>query len=193
MTEIKINICDGAAIKRVLDDAVVSYLVNQQQFAEQLTVSNSKLALSVASCLLAAIAQFYPAPFPDNYYVLLVCCSLYFVCSGLLQLIAMFVEQDVILFGWTPGTRPQPVQVRSRLPRYESQYTLTLTAGAWSLSAATATVLGRQPTAAPAAGPTASLCRSVGAFFDASGVFVEHRLHAELDRLITQFSTAKLD
>jgi len=179
--EIKVNICDGAAIKRVLDDAVVSYLVQDKNFTERLTISNWKLALSFASCLLALIAQFYPAPFPDNFYVLLVCCSFYFACSGILQYIAVFLEQDFIFFGETPGRGAHQVQVRSKLPRFESDYVLTMSV------AASSSTLG-----AKLNGPVATVSTSwsVGAFFDSTGVFVEHLLRAELDAVLTRVAAS---
>jgi len=170
MDPIKINICDGAAIKRVLDDAVVRFVVVQKSYTEDLWLSNVKLALSFVSCLLALVAQFFPAPFPDNYYVLVVCCSLYFLCSGILQFIAMTFEQNIILQATSSETHGlrSSIQIRSKLPRYESDYTLSIG------------VRGTDQ-------HRVSFTKSVGAFFDSTGVFVENRFRAELDRALSQF------
>lgn len=98
LIEIKVNKDDGAAIKRVLDDSVVNYLTQEKHFAENTKISNWKLLLGVISIALAITAQFYPAPFPENYNILVVCCSAYFVCSSILQYITSYKEKDYILF-----------------------------------------------------------------------------------------------
>jgi len=77
-------------MKRILDDCAANFLTgasNQPQSAEgpqwqpyeeDHQLSNIRLVLSVLSVLLALLAQFYPATYPDNYWVLVFCSSCYF-------------------------------------------------------------------------------------------------------------------
>eukprot|EP01050_Picozoa_sp_SAG11_P032456 SAG11_NODE_10564_length_821_cov_0.922438_1_plen_54_part_00 len=53
------------------------------------------MVLGFISCLCAAVAQFWPAEYPDNQTVLLVCCGVYYGCGTILQFITTFREN-----GW---------------------------------------------------------------------------------------------
>jgi len=80
--------------------------------------------LGFISVALALTAQFYPAPFPDNYYILIVCCSTYFVCSSILQYIATFKEKDFVLSAFIDAQNQ--IHIKSTLPRYDYTYTITM-------------------------------------------------------------------
>lgn len=51
------------------------YLTDELNIKRDLSVSNLKLGLGVLCCSFALFAQFFPRKFPDNYWVLLICCS----------------------------------------------------------------------------------------------------------------------
>jgi hypothetical protein len=81
-----VNKYDGVQIKHMLDDAVgavskkncTSASDNIQYFDkkghdEDNRVSDLRLGLGLACCFFAGLAQFYPAPYPDNKIILAIC------------------------------------------------------------------------------------------------------------------------
>lgn len=70
------NVNDPYSVKRQLDDAVTEIVLGKG-LKEDHALSNAKLALGVLTCLIAALAQFYPKKFPDNKPLLLACIALY--------------------------------------------------------------------------------------------------------------------
>ncbi len=59
-------------------------------------MENIKLILMFISCIAALVAQFYPIPFPQNRWLLFICCSTYFILSSVLQFIISFVDCDTV-------------------------------------------------------------------------------------------------
>lgn len=84
-------------VKQVLDDATIEAL-SQAGYSINYTWENFKLFLMFLSCVFAMIAQFYPMPFPDSRLLLAVCCGFYFIISGILQFIVVFIDKDTIVF-----------------------------------------------------------------------------------------------
>lgn len=103
---VKTNKQDGNAIKRALDDSLIKFITEDQALREDATLATWVLVISFVSVVLALTAQFYPAPFPQNWHVLAICCPSYFVLSGILQFIQTFVEKDFILL-----TYPEHVSI----------------------------------------------------------------------------------
>lgn len=50
----------------------VQFLVDQD-YVEDHSLSNFRLAVGFIACLFGCLGQFYPLPFPDNKYLLAVC------------------------------------------------------------------------------------------------------------------------
>ena len=91
-----INKHDTVQVKHLLDDAVSvvrdacahhGALISSQFFdkkghEEDHSVTDIRLALGLACCFFAGLAQFYPAPFPDNKIILAICVVSYlFRCA----------------------------------------------------------------------------------------------------------------
>jgi len=125
--EIKINKDDSNALKRTLDDAVIRYFTLEKGFKEDFSLSNMKITLGIISVILGLTAQFYPYPFPENWYVLIVCCSTYFVCSSILQYFATFKEKEYVAI--VTDDKNERIHVTSSLPRYDYNYVLSLSNG----------------------------------------------------------------
>jgi hypothetical protein len=52
-------------------------------------MTDVKIALSVVACAFALVAQFYPAKFPDNKLVIIVCAAVYALPPSLCSLNAV--------------------------------------------------------------------------------------------------------
>jgi len=125
--EIKINKEDSNALKRTLDDAVIRYFTIEKGFKEDFSLSNTKITLGIISVILGLTAQFYPYPFPENWYVLIVCCSTYFVCSSILQYFATFEDKEYVAI--VTDENNEVIRITSSLPRYDYNYVLSISSG----------------------------------------------------------------
>jgi signal peptidase complex subunit 2 len=71
----KIDKYDAVLVKATLGDAISAYLSEKKGFKQNFRLANLKLAVGVVCCLCAVVAQFYPKPFPANYWVLVACAA----------------------------------------------------------------------------------------------------------------------
>jgi hypothetical protein len=134
---------------------------------EDMTYGNAKLALMATACAAALAAQFWPLPFPDNIPLLGAAVVVYFGISGVLQFMTSFLDGDVVYKGRLVaggggggGGGGRPLLLHSTLARGEDGYTVV------------ADVDG--------VARAATLTRSVGAYFTASGELSEDALAADL-------------
>eukprot|EP01119_Soliformovum_irregulare_P003196 TRINITY_DN13533_c0_g1_i1.p1 TRINITY_DN13533_c0_g1~~TRINITY_DN13533_c0_g1_i1.p1 ORF type:complete len:198 (-),score=55.61 TRINITY_DN13533_c0_g1_i1:4-564(-) len=169
----KINLCDPGAIKRVLDDAITKYFMEELCLGEETSLSNIKLILGFISVSLALTAQFYPAPFPENYYVLLICCPIYFVLSGILQYIATYKEKEYILFTMPTGPGKKGIKVRASLPKYSYDFTVGITPIDGNESQET------------------KMTKSIGVWFDEEGKFYNEIFSQDLSKLFEEYDNKK--
>jgi signal peptidase complex subunit 2 len=113
--------------KRYLDDQVVRsfedlFAGDAAPFVEDLSWSNVKMGIMTAASASALLAQFYPLPFPANWWLLGGCVVVYFALSGVLQLIVTFVDKDVVYTSKPPGVGAR-ARIRTALPRGSQVYT----------------------------------------------------------------------
>ncbi|CAM9233949.1 unnamed protein product [Phaeothamnion confervicola] len=151
----KVETGDNLKVKQAMDEAVIRAALDCG-YEEDHFWSNFKLILMAAGCAFALCAQFYPMPFPQSRPLLAGCCVSYFVCSGLLQLVMSFFEQDTIMF--TKATRGQGkgLRLRTSFPRFQDIFTVIIIEQDKSPGALTTT-----------------LEVGVGSFFDQDGYFDE--------------------
>lgn len=127
----KVNIGDSATIKRMLDDAVIKVLLDQTEeglgYVEDTALSNLKLVVGFAGVGASLVSHIYPAPFPKNWLVLLLCCAWYFLMSGILQLILSFCELESILLVNGKNGEKSGLNFSSHMPRFQEMYTLAIT------------------------------------------------------------------
>lgn len=143
----------------------------------------------LASCIFAMIAQFAPLPFPESRPVLGVCGSLYFILSGILQIVTTYVDQDAILWTTADGGvqykgKKTAVCVRSNFPRFSEFYTV-------SLEFVLKDEKGK--TIATTTSPRTSQTWSVGKFFDKEGYFYEAGIMEETKAVLQAFQAGKYD
>jgi signal peptidase complex subunit 2 len=128
--------------------------------------------LGLLTCATALLAQFYPVPFPRNYWLLVACVLSYFTLNTLLQAFCYYVERDTILL--TKGKEGAPrtgrgLKLSSSLPRYSDQYTLSL-----------------QARGASADSKPHELSKSVAAWIYEDGELDQSGFGAEVLRLLSQ-------
>ena len=87
---------DTLKVKQVLDDSVL-VLLNEMRYECDHNSENWKLFLMTLACCFGLLAQFYPAPWPNNRMGVGVCVGAYFFISGLLQFIITFVDGELII------------------------------------------------------------------------------------------------
>mmetsp|Transcript_16357 Transcript_16357/g.22872 ORF Transcript_16357/g.22872 Transcript_16357/m.22872 type:complete len:207 (+) Transcript_16357:110-730(+) len=164
----KANIFDPSAIKAVLDLATVQAL--RKTYEEDHTHSNLKLAIGFLACLVGIAAYVYPISFPDNKQFLKWCVILYFAFSSLIQAISTVFFRDVIFVTQAKSFPSEKdhfyIRVISKLPRYETKYSLTFTA-----------ILNDKPH-----GFERSF--DIQKYFDAEGYFYEKRYGSEVENFV---------
>jgi signal peptidase complex subunit 2 len=177
---LQVDLGDMVKLKQILDESVASAILEQME--EDYRLDNMKLAIMVSACIFAVVAQFAPIPFPESRPLLGICCCIYFILSGVLQLITTFIDKDSILL-----TKPlakndknrdmekHGVRVRSQLPRFSEWYTVILE------------FQGRENS------PLAEQKWSVGQFFDKEGMFDEIGLMKEVQSLYHRMAQGKYD
>ena len=198
---LQLDLGDMIKMKQVLDESVAGALLENQHLPEDYIWDNWKLAIMFMACCFAMMAQFTPIPFPESRPVLGICGSLYFVLSGVLQLMATLVDRDAILW-----TRPVVVveddatdkkkfknkdlmkyglKVRSDMPRFSEYYTVIIE---FQIPK------GETKSGDPAKPPRCVQQKwSVGQFFDKEGYFDEVGLTMEIDKLFERFDQGKYD
>lgn len=179
---LQVDLGDMVKLKQILDESVAASIL--EKLDEDYRLDNFKLAIMVAACAFAVVAQFAPVPFPDSRPLLGVCCCCYFIFSGILQLITTFIDMDSILLtkpdksGKTVKNKDlqtNGVRVRSQFPRFSEWYTVILE------------FQGREDS------PLVEQRWSVGQFFDKEGYFDEIGLQKEVEALYHRLEQGKYD
>jgi signal peptidase complex subunit 2 len=203
---LQVDTGDIVKVKQVLDEAVAGTFLEDNflgitQGNNTITASKSKciglsedhkwnnikLVLMAVACAFAMLAQFSPVPFPENRPILGICCTIYFILSGILQLITTFYDQDCILITkpmkkeQTSDTAKNPnlvkygLRVRTNMPRFSEYYTVIIEFQGLENS------------------PFVKKTWSVGKFFDVEGMFDEFGLEDEVEQLFRRFEAGKFD
>jgi signal peptidase complex subunit 2 len=159
------NKFDNSALKQALDDAATKYLTEDLDYVEDHSIINWKIILGSIGCILALIAQFYPAPFPDNKIVLIICASGYFICSSILQYIVSFMQKDSFLIASLPKDSKVLV-ASSHMAKYSPDYTLTLKFKGSDRSE--------------------QITKPVTAWFDEDGVLVQKNIEKDVQSVLNQ-------
>ena len=177
---LQVDLGDMVKLKQILDEAVASRIL--EKLEEDYRLDNFKLGIMISACGFAMVAQFAPIPFPDSRPVLGLCCCVYFVLSGILQLITTFIDKDSILLtkplgknDKNPDMEKYGVRVRSQMPRFSEWYTVILE------------FQNREDT------PLVEQRWSVGQFFDKEGMFDEVGLTKEIDALYERLENGNYD
>ena len=178
MELLQVDLGDMVKLKQVLDEAVASVVL--EKLDEDYRWDNFKLSIMALACVFAMVAQFAPIPFPESRPLLGVCGCAYFLLSGVLQLIATFIDKDCILLTkpWNEGNgktknemlKKYGVRVRSNLPRFSEWYSVIL-----------------EFKMDEGKSPYTEQKWSVGKFFDKEGFFDEFGLMKEVDKLFERF------
>lgn len=170
-------------------------------YEEDTALSNVKLIVGFGGVGASLLSQVYPATFPKNWWVLLVCCAVYFACSGILQLLLSFCELESILLtrgkpDSTSGKRGAGLNVSSSFPRFQEVYTLGITPlPSGSLGLAWAPKFKPLPRAADEAPPPCEAGHgqrdwSVALFFDDEGAFQEESFSNAVRDFLKEYAAA---
>lgn len=154
---------DAGQVKSVLDETAKQVILQHFKYDESNLLVDIRLilcALPVASAFFALIYDFLH-PFPESAYVLKICVYAYIVLIIILTLYSNFLESNTILIAYRRGRNKTKVKLLSKMKRFDDQYTLILE------------------------GPKNkhSWTKSVGNFFDESGIFIQTRFEQEVVRL----------
>lgn len=169
-----INLNDPYSVKRHLDDVAIETILGRG-YGEDVTISNIKLAIGVAACATALLAQFYPKKFPENQPLLVSCIVIYMLLNVVLQYVAYFKEKNHILLTHPlSGTFTQTgLAVSSTLPRYSDMYTFTIASS--------------DPKSI-AARPAVHFTKSVTQWFASDGVLAEDIFVEDVENLLDLYA-----
>ena len=193
---LQVDVGDVIKLKQVLDETVAAALLDPDgpALAEDQRSDNIKLVIMLLACSFAFVAQFAPLPFPESRPVLGLCCTAYFILSGILQLVTTFYDQDSIMATNPVEKAKYPaknsdvekcgIRVRTQLPRFSEYYTVILEFQRYDGGKG-------KGGAAAAPGPYVSKTWSVGNFFDVDGFFAEDLLMDEVEKVYDTFCQGK--
>jgi len=198
---LQVDVGDVIKLKQILDETVANTFLIENTLEghdprakniglkEDHKLNNIKLILMFVACVFAMVAQFSPLPFPESRPVLGFCCAVYFMLSGVLQLITTFLDKDCILItkvmeeGFTakenlkknPDLGKYGLRVRTIFPKFSEFYTVRIEFQDLENS------------------PFAKGTWSVGQFFDKEGMFDEYGLQYEVESVFRRFESGKFD
>ena len=122
----RIETGDSIKVKQVLDESIVQTLT-WLKYEPDYSWENIKLLLMFISCIFAVIAQFYPIPFPDSRPLLGVCCVGYFVLSGVLQFIELYMDEGLVMtVAPTEKSGNMKLRIESKFPRFQEWFTISI-------------------------------------------------------------------
>ncbi|KAJ3161698.1 Signal peptidase complex subunit 2 [Geranomyces michiganensis] len=189
-----VNNSSDSELKHALDDALKKVLVEDFNFVENHTHTDTRLFLGYTSVLFAAVASAYSyvVPFPDCKLVLTVCVTAYFILNAAMVGYTTFVEGNVIFRGVRKdvlGLDPdQYLTVRTTHEQFSSDVQIefsfsddtrksaatTSAAGKKAASAAARAKKGAAVATVGSRSGVVTLVKSFGAYYDVDG-----RLSAE--------------
>lgn len=181
---IKTALGDPVAVKHALDEQTAAYFLDELGYADDVTLSNVKLAIGAAAILVAAFAQFYPVPFPASASVLQWCVGVYWVLHAVVQCMHWVTDADCVLItkpkmhGVGASRRREPaLAIRTDMKRYDTEYRVA--------------VQQRTPARGKRACAKAEAKLQCTDFFDANGVFLTAPFVAAMQQLMADFESAQ--
>ena len=139
---------------------------------EDNSLNNITLLLGILCCTAAAVAHFYPIPFPDNRSFLLGCVIAYIVFNSILQYLLSYVQQNRIL-KTQKNDKGEIFEVSTSLVKYSPEFTITL-------------VITTEPKKSSPVVKRIEKTFSVCEFFEEDGTFVRQNLNRSLETLKNQ-------
>jgi hypothetical protein len=130
---------------------------------EDVSWGSTKMAVMALASLSALVAQFYPLTFPANIWLLGVCVAIYFLLSGVLQYMVLFLDKELVYTSLP--SQGQVARLHTRLPKGSQTYT-------FSIEFPVGTLLVDKAQ------------RSVGEFYREDGYLVPENVKATLKQLL---------
>ena len=112
---LQVDLGDMIKVKQVLDECVAMILLDY--LPENTAWDNFKLSIMTCACIAAMVAQlnqYSNITVPHNRIVLIVCGSIYFACSTLLQYITTFIDQDTIIYTQPITEKTEQQRIKNR-------------------------------------------------------------------------------
>ena len=112
---LQVDLGDMVKVKQVLDECVAMILLDY--LPENTAWDNFKLSIMTCACIAAMIAQmqqYSNITIPSNRVVLIVCGTIYFACSTLLQYITTFVDEDTIIYTQPITEKTEEQRIKNR-------------------------------------------------------------------------------
>jgi len=168
-----INLLDSFAVKRQLDEVATEAIVDRG-YLEDVFYSNVRIAIGLAACGVACLAQFYPLKFPANVNLLLVCIGIYILLNLALHFLSIVKEKNHILFTHpkTGSYTTTGLAISSKLPRFSSQYTLRIASS--------------EPQSVSAR-PAVEMTRNITEWFTGDGVLAEKLYWKNVEQLLDEY------
>jgi signal peptidase complex subunit 2 len=180
----QIDTGDGVKVKQTLDEAVAK-LCEELGYEENYKWQNIKLMFMTFACVCACAAQFAPLPFPESRWLLGSCCGTYFLCSGILQVIISFIEDDTFVFLHSKDGSGRGIRLRSNLPRFSEFYTIT-----WEYEDSSA---AKNEKTKKGFVEKTSGTWSIGKYFDVEGYFDEDGFMDACQEIVHKFEKGEFD
>jgi hypothetical protein len=181
VSALPINTGNTVDVRRLLDEKIFD-VIEESGYKENTFWGNVKLVIMALACGIAVFAQFNPWEFPDNRWVLGLCCLAYAALSVLLQVIMTVVDQDFVIFCHTKeeqSAKAIGVGVRADLANFDHNYHLIIE----TLHRKD----GPKDQAPFARIELAPEKMSIGNYFDTNGYFYDDDFAQEVKKLLREF------
>ena len=116
---------DSLKVKQVLDTSVLDYF-RDSNYSINYRSENIKILIMVIACGFALLGQFNPLPFPENRWILCLCCVIYFSLNSLLAVVTFYDGETIVLTNKNDSETLPSLQIDASFHRFQEFYVLTI-------------------------------------------------------------------
>jgi len=125
------NRYDPYSLKFSLDEYITDALQKNYKIKQIHNYENIKILLGILTTGVMLLSQFYPLPFPKNFYILLGCCVAYYILSGIYtyfeeRIVKNTFVQFLYPFDKVASAKTKEIKFASKIDLFSDVYNLDI-------------------------------------------------------------------